>query len=117
MGAEKIIAAVREAGVNLMVNGGRLIATPASALTDELRGLIRAHKAEIVALIALPANVERRINRMVRDGAIDDDDAALVRRRFHAYPAEWLLVLDACEAAAEQRPPEPAGCRRHPRKD
>ena len=55
---------------------------------------------------AIPAEIDERINRMVRDGAIDDDDAALVRRRFHAYAAEWLLVLDACEAAAIERGPE-----------
>lgn len=52
---------------------------------------------------AIPADVEARLVRMVSDKAIDADDAELVRRRFHAYPAEWLFLLDCCERAAQER--------------
>lgn len=49
----------------------------------------------------LPAEVEQRLVRLLAAGAIDDQDAALVRCRFHAYADEWLMLLDAVEAAAE----------------
>ena len=103
MTADQIIEAARRAGVNLIADGGRLVAVPASALTDDLRTRIRAHKTEILARVALPPDVDRRLQRMVRDGALDPDDADLIRARYHAYPHEWRLVLDACEAAAEER--------------
>lgn len=51
----------------------------------------------------LPADVEDRLHYLLSIRAIDAEDAALVRRRFHAYADEWLMLLDACEAAALAR--------------
>lgn len=55
------------AGLTICADGGRLIVTPASALTDPLRNLIRGHKAELLALAAeseaLASQVIAAINR------------------------------------------------------
>lgn len=49
MSAPAIIETLREAGLNLsLTNKSGVKVAPASRLTDKLRGLIRAHKAELV---------------------------------------------------------------------
>jgi hypothetical protein len=52
-----ILAELRAAGIALSVDGGNLVATPKAALTDELRSLIRDHKAELVAELAAPGEL------------------------------------------------------------
>ncbi len=47
----------------------------------------------------LPGLIEKRLVRLLAIGAIDDDDAELVRRRWHVYPIEWKFLLDCCERA------------------
>jgi hypothetical protein len=49
-----ILAEIRAAGITLSVDGGSLIATPKAAITDELRSLIRTHKADIMAALRRP---------------------------------------------------------------
>lgn len=44
------LRALIDAGLTLRADGARLIVTPASALTDSLRELIRQNKAELLAL-------------------------------------------------------------------
>ena len=53
MGAPDVLAQLSALGVRLSREGDTLLASPRSALTDELRALIRAHKPELLA--ALPA--------------------------------------------------------------
>jgi hypothetical protein len=43
------MATLRKAGITLEVDGGNLVARPRSAITDELRGLIRANKGGLMA--------------------------------------------------------------------
>jgi len=47
----------------------------------------------------VPFEIERLLDRLVAEGKIDAEDAALVRRRWDAYPEEWRILLDACERA------------------
>lgn len=54
----------------------------------------------------LPAEIDGRLRRLESIGAIDADDAALVRCRFHAYADEWIFLLDCCELAALDRTEE-----------
>jgi len=42
-----------EAGIRLTPVGDRIRAEPATALTDDLRSLIRAHRAELIELFTL----------------------------------------------------------------
>jgi len=99
MDAHQVLDRLRAAGVTVVAEAGTLVVSPTAALNDELRALIREHKAAIAALIALPLGVERRLVEMVRTGAIDADDAQLVRARYYAYPDEWDFLLDCCERA------------------
>jgi len=41
---------LRRAGITLRVEGDSLVASPGSALTDELKALIRDHKAELILI-------------------------------------------------------------------
>ena len=53
MGTPDVLARLSALGVQLSREGEAIRAAPSSALTDEARDLIRAHKAELLA--ALPA--------------------------------------------------------------
>ena len=46
-----ILDTLKAKGVRLTRDGGDLIATPRAALTDELRALIRQHKAELLEVL------------------------------------------------------------------
>lgn len=51
MTAGEILDKVKAAGISLYVDAGRIVATPRAAMTDELRGLIRANKLTLVAAL------------------------------------------------------------------
>lgn len=53
--AVAILERAKAAGVSLSVADGRILAAPRGAMTDELRGLIRAHKSELVEALKGPA--------------------------------------------------------------
>lgn len=46
-----VLETLKAKGVQLSRDGGDLIATPKAALTDELRSLIREHKAELLEAV------------------------------------------------------------------
>lgn len=49
--ALKVISRAREAGVDLDVRDGRIVASPRSALSDELLALIRANKPMLIKVL------------------------------------------------------------------
>lgn len=51
MGAPDLLKRLLAVGVRLWADGDTLIAEPRKALTDELRGLIRENKPELLALL------------------------------------------------------------------
>jgi len=57
MGTPDVLARLQALGLRLTRQGDAIRAAPRSALSDETRGLIRAHKAEL--LQALPELVDR----------------------------------------------------------
>lgn len=77
MKATELLERVRAAGVRLAaLPGGRLWAEPSALLTDELRSEIRAHRAELLTLLArlpkdasasLEAAVEERRHRVLAE--------------------------------------------------
>lgn len=48
----EILATVTAAGIRLRAEGDRLVASPRECLTDELRSLIRGHRAELLATLS-----------------------------------------------------------------
>src|SRR5258708_34353892 len=54
MGAPDVLARLSALGVTLSTDGGSLVASPRSALTDEARELIRQHKAELRTALESP---------------------------------------------------------------
>lgn len=102
MEARRVLNTLDAAGITVVEDGGRLVASPSSALTDELRELIRAHKAALLELVTVPQGVSRRLAEMIKVGAIDEADAALVRARYRAYPDEWDFLLDLCVQARRE---------------
>lgn len=84
MPAADVLERLSACGVRLVRDGDALVAIPKQALNDELRALIRAHKAEL--LMALPASPEAR------------------RERAMAYLEEHPLVKRACFADVSSDP-------------
>jgi len=71
MGAPDVLARIAAAGVKLSpLPDGRIWAEPSSSLTDELRALIRLHKAELRAALAVDPlpdpRAEARHSRVVQ---------------------------------------------------
>src|SRR3989442_1170691 len=52
MGATDLLVSLKSMGLDLRVHDGELLAQPRSSLTDETRALIRAHKSELIDLLA-----------------------------------------------------------------
>jgi len=49
---------LRRAGITLRVEGDSLVASPGSALTDEMKALITDHKAELVRALVEPTKLD-----------------------------------------------------------
>ena len=60
MDVHELIASLSALGVRLSREGDGIRVAPRSALTDEARGLIRAHKAELLAALPDPEAEARR---------------------------------------------------------
>lgn len=54
MTPDTILVELKSKGLRLARDGDDLIVTPKSALTDDLRALIRAHKAELLEAVGKP---------------------------------------------------------------
>ena len=65
MGAQEIFAHLSALGFRLSREGDGIRVTPRSALTDEVRALIREHKAELLAALD-PAAENRRQRALAR---------------------------------------------------
>lgn len=76
-----------EAGFHLETDGERLVVSPASRLTVELRAFIRAHKLEII--------------RELRHG-----EAAVLREAFYGHLMGPGLVHGCCHAPAGRYCPD-----------
>ena len=83
MGAPDILGRLAAAGVHLTRNGDKLVAVPREYLDDNLRTLIRNHKAELMAALPDPAAEVRRQRVLamldkspgIKYALIDDTDA------------------------------------------
>ena len=53
MGARDVLARLSDLGLHLTLEGSAIRAAPKSALTDETRSLIRAHKAELIDVLSI----------------------------------------------------------------
>ena len=53
MGARGVLARLSDSGLHLTLEGSAIRAAPKSALTDETRSLIRAHKAELIDVLSI----------------------------------------------------------------
>jgi hypothetical protein len=58
-------------GFSARVAGRRLVISPASRLTDDVRKYVKAHRLELIAELAANDGQERRSNwQIVRNGAV-----------------------------------------------
>jgi hypothetical protein len=77
---------------------GSIVIRPASELDDDLRELIRTHKAELLELLsALPADLEARICAMAERWQYSAEDLADVLYRARRDPVAWRRVVEADE--------------------
>jgi hypothetical protein len=80
------VARLREAGLRLMARGDTLIVEPRSALTDELRAVIRENKPAILRELASETSkafATRRSAAVSAGPGMSDFGAALVLGRLH----------------------------------
>lgn len=121
MGAVESLHTLHGQGFEIANEGGRLVVSPASRLTDEIRALIRQHKAEWLALLSAHAEpppltadqrdgideaIAERAAIMEYDGGLPHrqaEDQATRAMRVYRYrvadrPLEWLtLIAPGCD--------------------
>jgi len=79
MGAPDLLEQLRSEGFRLTAAGDRLRVAPRDRLTDPLRDLIRAHKAELMAALAqepLPGPAAEARRRRVLGALVEHPEAA-----------------------------------------
>lgn len=86
MGAADLLLLVRAAGFTLDLVDGKLLVTPASMLTDELRAALRASKPEVLALLAAEREADaeayaERAAMMEFDGGLSRAEAEVAARQ------------------------------------
>jgi hypothetical protein len=90
----ELMARLTAAGVKLTANGEDLLAEPRAALTDELRTLIRAHKAEILdSLAEVKRGREERHRRVEELLAAEPDRKRVAIFDLNQNPAYVLCTI------------------------
>src|SRR5262245_32567023 len=79
MGAAELLADIRRRGINVAAAEGGLRVAPSSRLSPELREQLRAHKAEVLALLvgeqsAVPAEMEHVLKELRQQLALVERD-------------------------------------------
>lgn len=100
MGARELLADLAERGFSVHADGGNLLIRPASALTDELRGCLRACKANLIEALQEPIESKSPpplVARLVRWGWSEDKAKALAERIAERDPADnRRTCLECC---------------------
>ncbi|MCH7884414.1 MAG: hypothetical protein IIC01_04110 [Planctomycetes bacterium] len=82
MTGEVLLEQLRERDIRLSANGDRLVVdAPRGALTEQLRGTLREHKAELLAIVTAPDLWARRAAALL-SGVADPDLRADLRELF-----------------------------------
>lgn len=103
MTAEALVENLSARGIRLIPNPPKLAAEPASRLTDADRELIRAHKVELLALLADPPDAKENL------GAIENQEKsapAVDSPRSIAPDSRHPLVEPTVRATVEAIEPE-----------
>jgi len=94
MPAATLLADLQRRGLRIRAQGDALIVEPRSALTDELRLLIRANKPQLLqALAQLPADLDRRIRAMARRWQFTHAELGDVLARARLDPVGWMRAV------------------------
>jgi len=106
-----VLATVERQGIRLKAAGGQLLASPKDAVSDDLRGLLRSHKAALIVRLECDGIVRDMLDKVNRrcphdwqpspdewcrldeiqlriDAARDRGDVAAVERLCAGYAAE-----------------------------
>jgi len=101
MGARELLAELAEQGFSVHADGGHLLIRPASALTDELRGRLRARKADLIDALQTPiesGNPPPLMARLVRWGWNKDEAKGLAGRIAERDPSDNRRTCVECSA-------------------
>src|SRR5438105_370913 len=91
MSAAPVLKPLRAAGVRATVrDDGRLLIRPVNRITPELDAYIRAHRDEVIRVLAVEA--ERTHNRIL-DAVLKSATGRLTRKQ-----SDWLAAFDAAGA-------------------
>ena len=86
----EILGRLHQRGICIKAQGGRLIAESASALSDDIRILIRDHKPELLKLLGRE-NRQQRVLKMLADAPPEASYAYLTDDKSH--PEYVILAL------------------------
>lgn len=104
MDVRDIVAALRQAGAGLLIEGDRLIVESDAPLADERYELIRAHKPELLALLTQCTEAAKAIEGRA---AMTVSEEAAIRRWLalidETDPATISDVIDQCQRDADAR--------------
>lgn len=100
---QDVVDVLRAAGVSLTATGQALKVTPASALTDELRELIRARKADLMCWLAVENNPGADLDRWCwpHSNAMNGAEIGRFTVRLARFTDEGLPLIEA-EALADK---------------
>lgn len=98
MTASAILTTIAAAGLTVTADGDRLAVRPRDRITPEVRDLIRARKAELLALLAEPPATADTDDNWEERAAIAEHDAGLPRGTAET-------VADACHPASHGAEP------------
>lgn len=100
---QDVVDALRAAGLSLAVTGRALKVTPASALTPDLRDLIRASKAELMCWLEVENNLEADPDRWCwpHSSAMNGDEIDHLAMRLVRFIDQGVPLNDA-EALADR---------------
>lgn len=89
MSALTVYRCLSDSGVTVSNDGGKLVASPAARLTDELRALIRDHKPELLELLTDASNTTAELIKAAMLACDHHGDGPAAR---HAMRADCLAT-------------------------
>lgn len=97
-----LLAQLQGRGLRVTIQGDALLVEPRSALTDEMRAMIRANKRLLLRELAgkgesLPADLDRRIRLMGRRWQYTEAELAAVVDLARCDPIGWAMAVDLDE--------------------
>lgn len=99
MGARELLHELAGAGLTVTADGDRLMIRPATKLTDDMRGALRAAKPELLMLLTRPYRLARDEAERCHADGWNDAEIATFTTRVTLFMRRGVSVTDADDLA------------------